>query len=292
MKAFKGFNPDMTCRGFQYEEGKTYIEEFAILCNCGFHACEAPIDVLGYYAVTNNSCIPNKFHKVELEDVVPATTEDTKRCGKKITIKEEMDLFAFVRAQVEWTEKHHRTKIENESPYEVVETLEDSSAIINAHDYSILSNLGMCSVIENEGYGSTSVIQSDHSLLANYGNKSIVANTGDNNGLANKGDFSVVANIGQDSLVVNEGNNSIAVSLGEYTTVINKGKASLAIGWGRNNIVKAAKDSYMVLTEWDYDKDDNMELVNVKMVKVDGKRIKPNKFYKLMKGKVVEVDEQ
>ena len=38
MKAFKGFNKDMTCKGFQYEEGQTYETEQARLCETGFHA--------------------------------------------------------------------------------------------------------------------------------------------------------------------------------------------------------------------------------------------------------------
>ena len=38
-KAYKGFNADMTCREFQYEEGKTYeFEGEPELCKCGFHA--------------------------------------------------------------------------------------------------------------------------------------------------------------------------------------------------------------------------------------------------------------
>ena len=40
MKAYKGFNEDMTCRGFQYEEGKDYETDSAKVCNKGFHACE------------------------------------------------------------------------------------------------------------------------------------------------------------------------------------------------------------------------------------------------------------
>lgn len=35
IKAYKGFNKDMTCRGFRYEEGKEYEEERAEACNCG-----------------------------------------------------------------------------------------------------------------------------------------------------------------------------------------------------------------------------------------------------------------
>ena len=50
MKAYKGFTKDMTCRGFQYEEGKEYVTTEANLCNSGFHACEYPLDCFSYYA--------------------------------------------------------------------------------------------------------------------------------------------------------------------------------------------------------------------------------------------------
>lgn len=45
MKVYKGFDKDLTCRGFKYEIGETYEEENADLCSAGFHACEAPLDV-------------------------------------------------------------------------------------------------------------------------------------------------------------------------------------------------------------------------------------------------------
>lgn len=47
MKAFKGFNKDLTCRGFQYEEGKEFHTEKAECCEEGFHACEYPLDCFG-----------------------------------------------------------------------------------------------------------------------------------------------------------------------------------------------------------------------------------------------------
>ena len=44
IKSYKGFEKDMTCRGFRYEEGKEYEENEAKVCDAGFHACEYPLD--------------------------------------------------------------------------------------------------------------------------------------------------------------------------------------------------------------------------------------------------------
>jgi len=47
---YKGFNPDMTCRGFSYELGKTYEHDGDVAaCSGGFHACEMPLGVLKHY---------------------------------------------------------------------------------------------------------------------------------------------------------------------------------------------------------------------------------------------------
>jgi len=92
--AYKGFNSDMTCRDFQYEEGKTYICNKAKLCECGFHACLNPLDCFNYYYDKGSI-----YHEVILEDICNKTGEDSKICGKKITIgrrltiKELFDIF-------------------------------------------------------------------------------------------------------------------------------------------------------------------------------------------------------
>lgn len=51
IKGFKAYNKGLVCRGFQFEEGKTYeVEGKPVRCGSnGFHACENPLDVLDYY---------------------------------------------------------------------------------------------------------------------------------------------------------------------------------------------------------------------------------------------------
>ena len=51
--AYKGFECDLTCRGFQYEIGKTYtMDGPPEICRRGFHFCRKLIDVFGYYPRT------------------------------------------------------------------------------------------------------------------------------------------------------------------------------------------------------------------------------------------------
>lgn len=50
IKSYKGFDKGLRCKGFQFEIGKEYEEKEAKACSCGFHACEHPLDVFGYYA--------------------------------------------------------------------------------------------------------------------------------------------------------------------------------------------------------------------------------------------------
>ena len=101
MKAFKGFNRDLTCRGFQYKVGETYEEENVELCKAGFHACESPIDCLQYYNPATSV-----YHEVELDEVSDERETDTKLVGKKITIGEEVSISEICRITFEYVKEH------------------------------------------------------------------------------------------------------------------------------------------------------------------------------------------
>ena len=100
MKVYKATDKDMKCRDFQYELGKTAEVDGDIeLCKNGLHACEMPLDVLGYYAPGDGS----RYFEAELEDVSDAKrSDDTKRVGKKLTLSAEIGIPGLVKAQVEY----------------------------------------------------------------------------------------------------------------------------------------------------------------------------------------------
>ena len=98
MKAYKGFNENMTCRGFRYEEGKIYHEKGAILCEKGFHACENPLDTFNYYAPANSV-----YHEVDLDEVAERHSDgDTKLCAKTIQIGARLDVAGICKAHFDY----------------------------------------------------------------------------------------------------------------------------------------------------------------------------------------------
>ena len=98
IKAYKGFDKNMQCRGFQFAEGETYHEETAKLCESGFHACEMPLDVLAYYAPGDGSI----YREVTLDEVTDELSNDSKRCAKTITIGKELGIGGLVEAQIKF----------------------------------------------------------------------------------------------------------------------------------------------------------------------------------------------
>ena len=151
MKAYKGFNPDMTCRGFQYEEGKTYTTDEANLCKSGFHACENPLDCFRYYE-------PNEavFHEVELDDVSAEKDEDTKRVAKKIKIGARLSVADICKAHFEYVKEHTTTKRQGKDKANLVG--EDWSSLsaqdrssLSAQDWSSLSAQDESSLSAQDG---------------------------------------------------------------------------------------------------------------------------------------------
>ncbi len=106
MKAFKGFDENLQCRGFQYEVGKTYTEDCIEICQKGFHAIgedESPLNVFDYYPPAEYGK-PSRYCEVEAEGEVHRKEE--KICCSKLTVGAEIGIPGLVKAHVEWVKKH------------------------------------------------------------------------------------------------------------------------------------------------------------------------------------------
>jgi hypothetical protein len=90
--AYKAFNGDMTCRDFQYEEGKTYeIEGEIKSCFRGFHACINLLDIFNYYDGRIGKDVV--IHEVYLSgDIDEDNNADSKVCSSKIEIGKRLSM--------------------------------------------------------------------------------------------------------------------------------------------------------------------------------------------------------
>ena len=130
---YKGFDKDLKCRGYQYEEGKEYVHEGEVkACEGGFHACENPFDVFDFYA-------PNEFHRFcEVEGSGKEDKQDKKSSFEKIKIVAEIGLGGLIKAGVKFC-------------LDRVKWTDESSA---TGDYSGASATGNCSGASATGYKS------------------------------------------------------------------------------------------------------------------------------------------
>lgn len=100
IKAYKGFDKDLSCRGFKYEVGKEYEETGDIkACEKGFHACPYPLDVFSYYTPAGS-----RFCEVEQSGKIDDSESD-KVCSSKIRIGAELDIRGLVKAAVSYVKE-------------------------------------------------------------------------------------------------------------------------------------------------------------------------------------------
>ena len=227
MKMYKGFDKDLKCRDFQYEIGKTYEEPTADLCSSGFHACEYPLDVFGYYAPDKMS----RYCEVDLDDLSnKKSNEDSKRCGKKIAVKAEIGIAGLVKAAVEYT-------MEKAIP-------------------------------EN----------SEHA-------------TGEYGAASATGEYGAASATGLHGAASATGEYGAASATGWHGAASATGEESVAAALGIDCKAKGVLGCWLVLAEWAQDDEYNRHRTDVQCFKVDGETVKPDTFYLLKNGELVEASE-
>ena len=173
VKTYKIFNPDFTCRGFQYEVGKEYTHDgYIAVCNSGFHACENPFDALTYYPLVNQKGQIMKFAQVEQSGTMDC--EDDKICSKRIRINAELNLAGFIKAGIEWIKNYTDSK-----------------------------KLKAISPTNNDNHDNSAQIGSS-------GGNAQIGSGGDYAQIGSSGDYAKIDSSGEDSVICCAGHGSIA----------------------------------------------------------------------------------
>jgi hypothetical protein len=249
IKGYKGFNKDMTCRGFQYAVGKDYETGQAIICESGFHACENPHEVFSYYSAGES-----KFCEVEQSGEIQKHDDDSKVVSTKININTEISVFNICKIAVqsffdrfEFTKKIKSTETNNAG----------YKGAANAGNYGAANA------------GDRGAANAGDRGAANAGDRG-AANAGDC-GAANAG-YKGAANAGYKG-AANAGDRGAASVGKKGVAIVSNGKAKGDIG------------ALLVLCE----RDDEYNVVHHKACVVDGKNIKANTWYELKNKKFVKV---
>jgi len=166
--SIKAFNPDMTCRGFQFEIGKTYEVSGNIeACVNGFHACpvdEHPLSVLEYYPPSSRFC--------EVEQSGDTDKDGTKFASAKITIGVELSIGDLTKRAIEWVFKRANWK---DGPV-ATEDNEGATASGNRGAATASGNRGAATASGNRGAATAS---GDRGAATASGNRGAATASGD-----------------------------------------------------------------------------------------------------------------
>ena len=147
--AYKGFDNNLCCRGFQFKVGEEYEQQGEIkCCENGFHACTNPFDVLDYYDVDGK----NRFCQVEQYGIIDNNKEDTKQASSKIKIKAEIGMAGLFKAGIEWIkEQTNPIPIINKTKDKTDNTSGDSAQIGSSGNYAKIGSSGNYAQIDSTG---------------------------------------------------------------------------------------------------------------------------------------------
>jgi hypothetical protein len=159
--AYKGFDKDLKCRGYQFKVGETFTHEGAVkACESGFHACENPLDVLSYYDLCDS-----RFAIVEMSGEYSRHADDSKIASAKISIKAKLSLPQFIGYAIDWVKQACNIEKPDFSGDKVQAASGDSSQLAASGDSSQLAASGDSSKLAASG-DSSKIAASGRSSIA------------------------------------------------------------------------------------------------------------------------------
>ena len=282
IKSYKGMDKNMQCLGFQYKSGETYETDEAEICSSGFHACEAPLDVFGYYPPGIS-----RFFEVEQDGKISRGGVDSKISSTKISIGAEIGILGLVKAHIDLVKS--RTTTEHTDP-ERATAGDYGAATAGASGAATAGNYGAATAGESGAAtagnrGAATAGNCGAATAGNYGAATAGAcgaATAGACGAATAGDYGA-ATAGA-SGAATAGESGAATARGSVSV----GKGGCGLVRGENIKARGGLGSILVIC---IEEEDSYNIKEWKASIVDGKIIKPDTWYTLKDGEFVEAEE-
>ena len=272
IKAYKGFNSDLTCRGFQFEVGKEYTHDGKVnACDRGFHACENPFDVLNYYS----NFTVMRYCTVEQSGEIDK--EQDKIASSKIKIRAEIGWAGLFNAGIEYLKKNIEPSKMKDGDFN---DNGDSAKIGLSDNYAQIGSSGSCAKIGSSGSCAQIGSSGDYAQIGSSGDDAKIGSSGDSAQIGSSGYSAQIGSSGDYAKIGSSGNDAEIKSEGKNAVVMCAGNDSMACG---------KIGSWLTLAEWKV-QDGEWRPVCVKTERIDGERIKADTFYKLTNGEFTEVE--
>ena len=258
---YKAYEPGLVCRGYQYEEGKTYKKNGHGVCVGGVtHYCVNPFDVLDHYPLVREDGKFSEFTTVEAIDE-PVTDDGRKFATSTIKIGVKLGFSGFIKACVDFAcEKTIKSMPSNK---------------VNKGNYARIGSSGDSAQIGSSGY---------YAKIGSSGNSTQIGSSGD---------YAQIGSSGNSTQIGSSGDSAQIGSSGDFARIDISGNTSVGAAIGINSIIKGAVGNWITLAEWAYDSDkQRCAPVCVKSAQIDGEIIKADTWYKLADGEFVEVADE
>lgn len=264
MRTYKGTYKDMTCRDKKYELGKTYEENHAALCQCGFHSCIEPIEVFAYYPLRGG----NRYFVCDARgelDNGSGLPRDSKIASSKITLIAEMTAEELIKEQAIRGGTFEKSKITLEMDYSSAATVDDYSRIVSQGKGCIVATSGKSSTAVAQNAGSIAITTGCSSVACSFDVDSSSYSTG-----INSTAFSECGS------ATTTGPRSISISIDDDAEAM--GEKSMAISTSSTGCVRGEIGTLLTLYYYEYVDGDYVPTKGV-TERVDGIRIKPGVWY-------------
>lgn len=315
-KAYKGFDENLCCDGFQFKVGETYEMEdygqtyarYYVQTETEFYSYFNPLRILNDMRRCSANKHNQRFCEVEISGGVHQSGGNDAMLSRRIKIVAELSLEDVISLGIQYI----RNTTSNENPpdsalqggnFSIRATTETYDRLANdgatsitagTRDWNYLYSAGVQSTAIGTGLFSNSITSSHKSLSANLQFDSVSISTGEGSLSSNLGKCSEAISTGKNAVSINIGSKAEARSTGKQSVAIVtnsdakvsvQGENSIAIATGWGGKAKGSVGSHLVLAERD---SKNRYIKSVKAILVDGERIKADTYYRLQDGEFIE----